>query len=530
MNNTTNRLELNWIGKYENTINPEPRILVEDKEYSYGENSDNMLIYGDNLLALKSLESEYAGRIKCIYIDPPYNTGSAFEHYDDNLEHSTWLNLMKSRLEILKRLLADDGSIWISIDDDEQAYLKILCDEVFGRKNFICTVLWQKIHSIKNDAKYLSKNHDFILVYALHKSNIQFNLLPRTKEMNNRYKNPDNDPRGEWQSGDLIANEERINGYYDVISPITGKIFNVPQGKHWVYSQNNMEKMIADNRVWFGKDGNSFPRKKRFLSEVMNGRKGDTWWSSSEVGHNQESKREIIKLFGNKNIFATPKPERLIERILTLATNKGDIVLDSFLGSGTTAAVAHKMGRKWIGIELGEHAYTHCYPRLKAVVDGEQGGISKAVNWQGGGGFKFYELAPSLLEKSKCGNLVISNKYNEKMLAQALAKHEGYTYAPDENIFWKQGFLGDKNFIFTTPAYISIEFLDNITSELKEDEYLLIFSESFDKACVNRYKNIILRNIPKVLLGRCEWGKNNYNLNTIFDDIGADEWGNEDEQ
>ncbi len=522
-----NKLELNWIGKYENTINPEPRILVENKEYSYGESSDNMLIHGDNLLALKSLESEYSGKIKCIYIDPPYNTGSAFEHYDDNLEHSTWLNLMKPRLEILKRLLADDGSIWISIDDDEGHYLKVLCDEIFGRTNFINTVIWEKKYSPQNDAKWLSDNHDFILVYAKNKQVWKPNLLPRTEEMNSRYKNPDNDPRGVWTSSDMSARTYTASCDYPITTP-TGKIINPSSGRCWIVTKERFQELLADNRVWFGNDGNNVPRIKKFLTDVKQGMTSLTIWKYTEVGHNQDARREV-KVFNSESVFATPKPERLIERILTLATNEGDLVLDSFLGSGTTAAVAHKMGRRWIGIELGEHAYTHCYPRLKAVVDGEQGGISKAVDWKGGGGFKFYKLASSLLEKDKYGNFDISGKYNEEMLAMALAKHEGYTYSPDENIFWKQGFSEDKNFIFTTSAYISAEFLDNIASELKEDEYLLIFSESFDKACVKRYKNIIIRNIPKVLLGRCEWGKDNYNLNVILQDIDEDDWSDEDE-
>lgn len=337
---------------------------------------DNLIIQGDNLDALKSLLPFYAGSVKCIFIDPPYNTGSAFSHYDDNLEHSLWLNMMYPRLELLHELLAEDGSIWITLDDNESHYCKVMCDEIFGRKNFVATCVWQKIHSTKNDAKYLSENHDCILVYAKNKVNISFNLLERTEEMDKRYKNPDNDPRGNWQSGDLVANEERINGYYDVVSPITGKVFNVPKGKHWVYSQENMEQMIRENRIWFGKDGNAFPRKKRFLSEVMSGKKGDTWWQSSEVGHNQEAKKEVITLFGLDNVFSTPKPERLIQRILQIATNAGDLVLDSFLGSGTTAAVAHKMNRRYIGIEIGEHAKTHVVPRLRQVIDGEQGGIS----------------------------------------------------------------------------------------------------------------------------------------------------------
>lgn len=359
----------------------------------------NLIVHGDNLVALKALLPFYKGKVKCIYIDPPYNTGSAFEHYDDNLEHSQWLSMMLPRLQLLREFLSEEGSIWVSIDDDEQAYLKVLLDETFGRSNFVSNVVWQKIHSIKNDAKYLSNNHDFILVYAKNKEKVKFNLLDRTYEMNARYKNPDNDPRGPWQSGDLVANEERANGYFEVISPKTGKVFNVPKGKHWVYSRENLEKMILENRIYFGKDGNAFPRKKRFLSEVMAGRKCDTWWTSDECGHNQEAKREIISIFGKNNVFATPKPERLISRIISVSTNTGDLILDSFLGSGTTAAVAHKMGRHYIGIEMGDHALTHCVPRTKKVIEGEQGGISESVNWQGGGGFSFYELSDPVFDK-----------------------------------------------------------------------------------------------------------------------------------
>ncbi|NLI13660.1 MAG: site-specific DNA-methyltransferase [Peptococcaceae bacterium] len=520
------KLELTWIGKGSEPA-VEPRILLHDASKDYGDPAaDNMLIHGDNLLALKALEQEFAGRVKCIYIDPPYNTGSAFEHYDDNLEHSTWLSLMKPRLDILRNLLSDDGSIWISIDDDEGHYLKVLCDEVFGRQNFVTTVLWQKIHSLKNDAKYLSENHDFILVYAKVKNNIQFNLLPRTEEMNSRYQNPDNDPRGPWQSGDLVANEERTNGYYEVVSPITGKVFNVPQGKHWVYSQENMEQLIADNRIWFGRDGNAFPRKKRFLCNVMNGRKGDTWWTSAEVGHNQEAKREIIKLFGNRNIFATPKPERLIERVLTLGSNPGDLVLDSFLGSGTTAAVAHKMGRRWIGIELGDHCYTHCLPRLKAVVDGEQGGISKSVNWQGGGGFKFYELAPTLIVKDKHGNPIIdTEKYNPEMLAAAVAKLNGFAYAPDPEVFWKQGKNVENSYIYVTTQYLTAKALDDIARDLPDYEKLLICAPAFDIGLGKRYENIDVRKIPQSVLNKCEFGADNYNLNIVNPpELDEEEW------
>ena len=514
------KLELVWEGK-ETPLRPEPRILIEKPELSYsvdGENvsKDNILIHGDNLLALKALEKDYSGKVKCIYIDPPYNTGSAFEHYDDNFEHSIWLNLMKGRLEILNRLLSKDGSIWISIDDDEGHYLKVLCDEIFGRNNFVSTIVWQKIHSIKNDAKYLSSNHDFILLYAKNKDELSLNLLPRTSEMNDRYKNPDNDPRGPWQSGDLVANEERTNGYYDVISPQTGKKFNVPIGKHWVYSQENLYQMIEDNRIWFGKDGNSFPRKKRFLSEVKDGRKGDTWWISDEVGHNQESKREIIALFGRDSIFATPKPERLIQRVLTLATNEGDLVLDSFLGSGTTAAVAQKMGRRWIGIEMGNHAYSHCKVRLDKVISGEdKGGITKDVNYQGGGSYKFYELAPTLIVKNALGIEVINKEYNAEQLAAAVALHEGYNYQPDENIFWKQSKASENSYLFVTTSYMTPATISQIEQMMGKDEYLLIACKAFDSACEKTSKKITIKKIPQMLLKLCEFGKDDYSLNIV---------------
>lgn len=508
------RLELTWIGKDEE-LKLEPRILIEDPEKSYGDpNSENMLIHGDNLLALKALEQEYAGKVKCIYIDPPYNTGSAFEHYDDNLEHSTWLSLMRPRLEILRALLSENGSLWISIDDDECHYLKILCDEVFGRNNFVTTCIWQKIHSTKNDARYLSENHDYVLVYAKDLNSLEIKMLARTEDMDSRYSNPDNDPRGPWQSGDLVANEERTNGYYDVISP-TGKKFNVPKGKHWVYSQERMKEMIADNRIWFGKSGDAFPRKKRFLSEVQQGRKGNTWWESKEVGHNQEAKREVKSLFPS-DVFSTPKPERLIKRILELSTNVEDLVLDSFLGSGTTSAVAHKMGRKYIGIEMGNHAHTHCVPRLKKVIDGTDGlPLSKTLEWQGGGGFKFYNLAPSLLRKDKYENWVIDEKYNANMLAAAMCKHEGFRFSPHEELYWKQGKSTETDYIFVTTAFVTVEQLDKIHEEMSSEESLLICAKSFAPECDDRYPNITVKKIPQMILGKCEYGQDNYDLNII---------------
>lgn len=508
------KLELTWIGKG-NEPKLEPRILIEDPSKSFGDpKSENMLIHGDNLLALKALEQQFTGKIKCVAVDPPYNTGSAFEHYDDGIEHSLWLSLMKPRLEILKTLLSEEGSIWISIDDNECHYLKVLCDEIFGRQNFVASNVWQKIHSTKNDAKYLSQNHEYILVYAKNINNLKINLLERTEGMNSRYQNPDNDPRGPWQSGDLVANEERKNGYYDVVGP-TGKSFNVPKGKHWVYAQDTMEKMISDNRIWFGKDGSAFPRKKRFLSEVQQGRKGDTWWASDEVGHNQEAKREV-KALNSEDIFSTPKPERLIKRILELSTNKGDLVLDSFLGSATSAAVAHKMKRKWIGVELGAHAVTHCLPRLQQVVLGkDKGGISEEVNWKGGGGFKFYTLAPSLVQKDKYGTEIINPQYNANMLAAAMAKQEGFRYQPDENNYWKQGMSSEKDFIFTTTQFVTVAMLDMLAEELQPGESLLVCCKSFAKGCANRHPNITIKKIPQILLGRCEFGKDDYSFNIV---------------
>lgn len=536
------KLELTWIGKYdpENKINPEPRILLENEEYSYfaeqqgqlalSDNiaANNMLIHGDNLLALKSLQQEYAGRVKCIYIDPPYNTGSAFEHYDDNLEHSTWLNLMKPRLELLRDLLSEDGSIWISIDDSERDYLKILCDEVFGRHNFVTAIAWRSADSSNNDSKKFSLDHNYILVYAKSNNNWFPNLLERTQENNKHYKNPDNDPRGPWFSGNVSSPNPRPNLRYTVTAP-NGNII-APPTNGWRWKQEKMTEMIQTGEVVFSDDGTRLI-KKTFLADQKGLAPSSVWFDIDDTGHNRQAKYELIKLFPNEttaNLFKTPKPEKVIKKVLQIATNPGDLVLDSFLGSGTTAAVAHKMGRRWIGIELGDHAYTHCYPRLKAVVDGEQGGISKAVNWQGGGGFQFYELAPTLLEKGKYGNLEISDKYNSEMLAHAMAKHEGYAYEPDENCFWKQGYSGENNFIFTAAGYISPEYLDTIASELGENEYLLICAESFDMTCLNRHKKIIVRPIPRMLLGRCEWGKDNYDLNIILQDI--EDWGEDDDE
>ncbi len=396
--NSKQKLELIWDGKEKRQC-LEPRILVEDSTKSYharirhGDNDifDNMLIHGDNLLALKALEHDYTGKVKCIYIDPPYNTGSAFTHYDDCLEHSIWLGLMRERVSVLYNLLSEFGSMWINIDDDEGHYLKVLCDEIFGRDNFISTVIWQKKTSRSNDAKYFSDNHDFILVYAKNKEKWKIRKVTRGEEIPKGYSNPDNDPRGLWTSTGMSAKSGSESLLYKITTP-AGRIVSPPKGRYWACSEETYKKWLNDNLIWFGKKGTSAPRKKTFLKDVQDGLVPLTVWLRTEVGDNQEAKHEI-KAFQFDQVFDTPKPEKLIERILTLGSDPGDLVLDSFLGSGTTAAVAHKMGRRWIGIELCEHCYSLCLPRLQKVVNGEdQGGISKSRGWHGGGGFRFYEL------------------------------------------------------------------------------------------------------------------------------------------
>lgn len=518
------KLELTWFGKG-TEIKVEPRILIEDKDKSNCANdpaTKNMLIHGDNLLALKALESKYAGKAKCVYIDPPYNTGSAFEHYDDNLEHSTWLSLMKPRLELLRNLLSDDGSIWISIDDDEGHYLKVLCDEIFGRNNFVNTVIWEKKYAPQNDAKWLSDNHDFILVYAKNKEIWRPKLLPRSVEMNARYKNPDNDPRGPWKPGDLSVRTYNPEYDYPLTTP-NGRIVNPPAGRCWRCSKERFAELVLDKRIWFGKNGNNVPSIKRFLSEVKQGMTSMTIWKYTEVGHTQDAMKEA-KAINSVSVFGTPKPERLIERILTLATNEGDLVLDSFLGSGTSAAVAQKMNRRYIGIEMGNHAYTHCKVRLDKVIDGsDQGGISKAVNWHGGGAYKFFELAPTLINKDEFGEYVINKDYDATMLASAVALHEGFIYTPDTSLFWKQAKGSENSYLFVTTRYVDASYLDSIASTMQDDEYLVIACKSYEANADRLHPNITIKKIPQMLLERCEFDKDNYNLNIVHPPVYEDE-------
>ncbi|KWK96370.1 DNA methylase [Burkholderia ubonensis] len=360
--------------------------------------AENLLVHGDNLLALKALMPFYAGRVKCIFIDPPYNTQSAFDHYDDRLEHSQWLSMMYPRLQLLRELLAEDGSIWVTVDDNEAHYLKVLMDEIFGRNNFIATVIWRKNYAPKSSARHFSVDHDYVHVFAKSADLWTPNPMSRNDEQDAIYKNPDNDPRGRWRPDNLSARNPYSLGTYPITTPGGRVIEGPPAGRYWAISKDKLEALDADGRIWWGKDGKNVPALKRFLSEVKQGRVPQTYWAWEEVGHTQDAKKEAVALTPN-NPFATPKPEKLMQRILEIASNPGDLVLDSFLGSGTTAAVAHKMGRRYVGIEMEAQARTHCIPRLEKVIAGEQGGISEAVQWKGGGGFSFCTLGETAFDE-----------------------------------------------------------------------------------------------------------------------------------
>lgn len=517
MTNRLKRLELTWIGK-EDRPRLEPRILLEDEELSYAkrvsedDSFGNLLIHGDNLLALKALEQEFAGKVKCVFIDPPYNTGVAFKQYDDGLEHSLWLSLMRDRLELLESLLSADGSIWISIDDNEAHYLKVLCDEVFGRANFIASVVWQKVLSVKNSARHLSVDHDYILVYAKDAEQWRPNPVPGSEKQQGAYKNPDNDPKGSWQSISLSARNFYSKGTYAIRCPGGRLIEGPPPGSYWRVSEDKFWELDRNGEVWWGKDRNGMPRRKMYLADQGELTKTpQTLWFFQEVGHTQDAKKEAIAL-NAQDVFGTPKPERLMKRIVEIASSPGDLVLDSFLGSGTTAAVAHKMGRRWIGIELGDHAITHCVPRLKKVVAGEDpGGITEAIEWKGGGGFRFFKLAPSLLEKDKWGNWIVSKQYKPEMLAEAMCKLEGFRYAPDRELFWNHGHSTERDFIYVTTQNLSPDQLRFISDQVGPERTLLICCSAFRGK--PNFPNLTVKKIPQAVLARCEWGKDDYSLN-----------------
>ena len=516
------KLELTWIGK-DKRPRLEPRILLEDPTKSFHATSkvsdndifDNKLIFGDNLLALKALEREYAGQVKCIFIDPPYNTGSAFTHYEDGLEHSIWLGLMRDRLELIKTLLASDGSLWIAIDDNEVHYLKVMCDEIFGRNAFICSMVWENFYG-RSNAAAVSPAHNYILVYSPMGQDWKKvrNLLPRNEESLSKYKNPDKDPRGPWRSGPIFASGERHEGLMYTITIPSGRKVAPPKGSHWRMTEENFWQMVNDGRILFGENGDNNPAVKLFLSDVQTGVVPRTWWPHGDVGHSQEAKREVQALFPEIIPFDTPKPERLIKQVLQIATNEGDLVLDSFAGSGTTGAVAHKMGRRWIMVELGEHCHTHVIPRLQKVIDGEdKGGVTESTGWQGGGGFRYYKLAPSLMKKDQWDNWVINPEYNQEMLVEAMCKLEGYTYTPSETEYWNHGKGSETDFIYVTTQTLTDQQLQTISEEVGEGRTLLIIASAWRSKNIDRFTNLTLKKIPNSIIKACEWGHDDYSLN-----------------
>ena len=517
------RLELTWIGK---DVRPklEPRILLEDPARSYhakhrvtaNDIFDNRLIFGDNLLALKALEQEFAGKVKCVFIDPPYNTGSAFTHYDDGLEHSLWLGLMRDRLEIIRRLMSNDGSLWITIDDNEAHYLKVLCDESFGRSNFIANMIWEKRTSREN-RRVFSFNHDHMLVYAKVKGEFESvrNPLGLNHEVLARYKNPDNDPRGPWQSvsANAQAGHATASQFYSLTLP-SGRELEPPKGRCWLYTRERMLQEIAAGNIWFGFNGDNAPRLKKFLKDNEDkGLTPETIWTAAEVGTNDDAKKGLLQLLPTVPVFDNPKPEGLIERVIHIATTPGDLVLDSFAGSGTAGAVAHKMGRRWIMVELGEHCQTHIIPRLKQVIDGDdKGGVTGSTGWQAGGGFRYYRLAPSLLQQDRWGQWVVNKDYNAEMLAAAICKLEGFTYAPSADLYWQHGHSTESDFIYVTTQSLNAEQLQALSEELGPQRTLLVCCGAF-RGDARRYPNLTIKKIPKMVLQKCEWGHDDYSLN-----------------
>lgn len=546
MTNKKQKLELTWIGK-DREVELEPRILVEVPEKSYGDTTTgNMLIHGDNLLALKALEQDYTGKIKCIYIDPPYNTGNAFEYYDDNVEHSKWLSLMKSRLEILRNLLANDGFFCCQIDDSEGPYLKVLLDEIFGRNNYLTTFFVQVRYSdktLKQDMDF-HKQIEQIHIYRKEsgakpnlnikeKSFEKFNYYIKEKSIgkeielggkkvvlfqNNEYEIIKGDGSEDglkeiWASGTILDGNSSGRFFRDYLNGRVNK-----DGLGILYKVYGIGDDKLPYRYFTGPKKEGATKGKYYQGVPVEQLENENFVQTTPI----ENFYDLAGAFGNCRLEggvdfrSGKKPEALLEIILKHFSNENDMILDSFLGSASTIATAHKMKRKWIGIELGDHCYTHCEPRLQKVIDGtDQGGISKTVNWQGGGGYKFYELAPSLLKKDEFDNWIIEPKYDAEMLAEAMAKHEGYKFSPNENNPYKQGFSTEKDFIFTTTQFLSIELLNQIHNKLEDGESLLVCATHFAEGVGSAYPNITVKKIPQILLNRCEFGKMEYNLNII---------------
>lgn len=533
------KLELTWIGK-EKRPKLEPRILLEDSTKSYhakhrvsdADIFDNRLIFGDNLLVLKALEQEFAGKIKCIYIDPPYNTGSAFEHYDDGLEHSIWLGLMRDRLELLKKLLSPNGVIFVHIDDNEHAYLKVLLDEIFGRRNFCGQFVWEK----KKKPSFLNSNMGIVTEYILAYSPDRAASPPfigglttegKKYPLNNagngvkvlvfpagkvRFKCEDQTFKPQDMSeGNIVT---RLLDTLEVKNGLNAEAFRL-EGE-WRYSQAKLDDLLAKGetiviskapfRPNHIKAGGEDKKIKNLLSIAH-----------FQMATYEDSNAESRKLFG-PTAFDYPKPEMLIQTLISAVTQAGEIVLDSFAGSGTTGAVAHKMGRRWIMVELGEHIHTHIIPRLRKVVDGQdRGGITESVGWQGGGGFRYYKIAPTLIVNDRWGNPVINPEYNAAQLAEALAKLEGFAYAPSETHWWQHGHSSEGDFIYVTTQNLAAEQLHALAEEVGEKQSLLVCCSAFHGVtaaqAATRWPNLTLKKIPKMVLARCEWGHDDYSLN-----------------
>ena len=569
-----NKLELTWYGKDE-PIRIEPRLLIENTALSNtaaDPDTENMLIHGDNLLALKALETQFAGQVKCVYIDPPFNTGQAFEHYDDNVEHSIWLNLMNQRLRSLYNLLEANGMLWIHLDDVEVHYCKVLLDEIFARQNFVAHITYERSAVAGlGQGGYLVNTTEHILLYKkgslpgktnLSFEELGFNIIKRynryvsnfgertlvrefTAKSNGEVvrvyehsgvqietislrdaKNRENEIRQEFVihldslfRGNRVQKENEFQN--DIIASLDkGKFYSVDYIPSRGKSKDELTTLYYFNcelLSWL-KDTTTLENGMLTKSQKMT-----TLWKHGEI-----PKADIANE-GGVYFPRSKKPEQLLRRIIEMSTEPGDLVLDSFLGSGTTAAVAHKMGRRYIGIEMGDHAYTHCKTRLDAVINGEDSlGITKATDWQGGGGYRFFELAPSLINRDPFDEYIINEEYDAEMLAAAVALHEGFRYQPDESLFWKQSVGSENSYLFVTTRHLNSTYLDSIKDTMEDGEYLIIACRSFDSGLDKVYNNITIKKIPQMLLSRCEFGKTDYNLNIVHPPVYDDEWDEED--
>ena len=554
MANNKQKLELTWVGKNNpeyDISNIEPRILEENPELSNCKNdpnTENMIIHGDNLLALKALLPEYAGKVKCIYIDPPYNTGNAFEHYDDAVEHSTWLSLIKPRLELFKILLKEDGFIYINIDIRELSYLKIICDEIFGRDNFLTQINTKaKASGGVGQESFLFDLCEYILVYGKNQALIENYEAQKIEEL--KYEMIDHN------YSKLFISEGTVEKDFDIEGGVVG---NVRVNKHGNYNIGNLSKKdrtldnIALNfdilfrttnpqgglmkRVLekISKEGlvsiDYIPSKGRNAGKLvrsyfLNGSLIVWFRDSAEL-----RKGKVFKFFKNDNLWTdnlhqgiagegdvefpqSKKPEKLIQRILGMSSKTGDVVLDSFLGSGTTCAVAQKMGRRYIGIEMGDHAYTHCKVRMDKVIDGtDQGGISKALEWKGGGAYKFYELAPSFIVKDEFGNPVIDSYYNDSKLIKAMCKLMNFTYKPSKTEYWKHGIGQGKNYLYVTTQLLTCGMIQQIAEHLADGESLIVCPKKFEPGAEKLDSRITIKKIPQSVLKACHFGKKEYLL------------------